>query len=57
MPYSEKGEKVMKKMMKTYKSKKKAKQVFHAMINEDAPGTEEWHSPLMKYGKKKKKGV
>ena len=56
MPYSEKGEKVMKKMMKTYKSKKKAKQVFHAMINEDAPGTGEWHSPLMKYGKKKKGG-
>lgn len=54
MPYTKEGKEIMGKMKKTYKSKKKAKQVFHAMINDDAPGSEQWHSPLMRYTKKKK---
>lgn len=34
MPLTDKGRKVLKSMRKTYKSDKKAKQVFYAMINE-----------------------
>lgn len=33
MPMTANGKKIMKKMMKTYGSKKKAKQVFHASQN------------------------
>ena len=33
MPLTRKGNKVMASMMKTYKSKKKAKSVFYAMAN------------------------
>lgn len=45
-------------MKKTYKTGKKAKEVFHSMINAHAPGTEEWHesdnSPIARYSKKSK---
>ena len=58
MPYTEKGEEVIQKMRKTYKTKKKVKQVFHAMINKGTKGTEEWHesdnSPIARHSRKKK---
>jgi hypothetical protein len=47
MPITKSGAKVMKSMAKTY-GKKKAKNVFYAMINEKAKGSSKWH------GKKKK---
>lgn len=34
MPLTAKGAKILKNMRKTYKSDKKAKQVFYSMINE-----------------------
>lgn len=57
MPMSKTGKKVMRKMMKTYHSKK-AKEIFHASINKGVPGSEMWHetdnSPIARYSKKKK---
>ena len=58
MPYTDTGKKVLRSMKKTYKTKKKVKQVFHAMINKGAKGTEEWHesdnSPIARHSRKKK---
>lgn len=34
MPLTSKGKKILKNMKKTYKTDKKSKQVFYAMINE-----------------------
>lgn len=42
------GKKVLKSMKKTYKTAKKAKEVFYAMISEKAKGSQKWHSKSKK---------
>jgi len=48
MPKTTSGKRVMKSMLKTYKTKKKAESVFNAMINEKAKGSSKWHSKTTK---------
>jgi len=48
VPLTKSGQKVIRKMKKTY-GKKKGKQVFHASIKKKKPGSSKWHK------KKKKK--
>lgn len=53
MPLTTSGKKILKSMTKTYKSEKKAKEVFYSMIADKAKGTSKWHGDTKKVTKKK----
>ncbi len=43
MPLTKTGKEVMQSMRKTYKNRKKAKEVFYGAINKGKPGSKKWH--------------